>query len=45
MMKNLGHAWPSLQEIRLFCTEESNLMMSRVSNWKAIEEDEELYLN
>ena len=43
--KNLGRAWPSLQEIRLFCTEESNLMMSRVSNWKAIEEDEELYLN
>ena len=46
--KNLGRAWPSLQEIKFFCTEEPNLLMSRISNWKVIEstsEGEELYLD
>ena len=45
MKKNLGRAWPSLQEIKFFCTEEPNLLMStsmsRISNWKVIESTSE----
>ena len=46
--EDLGRAWPSLQEIKFFCTEEPNLRMSRISNWKIVEgtwEDEKLHLD
>ena len=36
-VKKLGHAWPSLQEIRFFCTGRRVLLMSRESNWKVAE--------
>ena len=37
-MEKLGHAWPSLQQIRFSHTAEAPiLLMNRESNWKVIE--------
>ena len=36
MKENLARAWPSLQEIKFFCTERRHLRMTRKSDWRVV---------